>query len=842
MSTCKAKEEGAEGKQPGVPQKSGSSDGSARRSNAGRPVKKNVGDIGVSERKESTDTELSERPSAGSTDTKQGGERQGARGWDQGNVEESHGRGIEDQRSSEAAEQEKDGNSVVGQYTEGGGKEKKDTETPREQEKPKEKNPEVTGGKEEKHKVVAKEEVVKLKETGKKVKQIGTAKEQVKQKETAGEEVRHKETSGGVRERAGEKVPQKQPSKVGVEPLETVGEGVKQEVTAGEKVKFKKTTGKEIEGTIGNVAKYQDTFGKEVKLKETPGKEIIGKETWEELKHKEATEEGVRQKETAGERVKQKETADKSDTFQEISRKEEKQIDTSVEEVEHKKTAGEKVKQKETAKEEVKQKETVAKSVKFKEIGGKEETQKETAEEGVKQKETAGEKVKLKETVKEEVKQKALREKVEFKETAVQEVRHTEIVGEEVKQNVTPGVKETQTSSKGVKYQDTIGEEVKHREIPGKGVAQKDLAGGIEGRHKGIIERGHEKQQEAAGGQTKQKERIGRQGIQKGMDGEELNKKVTSEEWKKCKEPPGTELPELGKEVAGDSTKETTTPQQMQKEIAGEQIKDGGTLVEKKQQSETSALQEQHKNTAQQNTESVPLVHKEPETAQEWLELCDREWGLRSRQISMPDSASWKEIYKHRPFSRNFLKSSNPEGLSTSLMPPQEPCEPPPQKQPLETLGNFSGWKISTEEIPVDRTKVPPGVVVCYLPVYSWCVKEQMVDLLAEGLWPELLDNYQPHIYVLDWYEDSKLHKNVYELHVKLLADDKKTVIAQHDLTPENDMSGDPQGWNTVSHIFKAYGSGVRYVHFLHKSKDLSVLGFHRTRVTDSSLFVNLHD
>ncbi|KAE8585860.1 hypothetical protein XENTR_v10021480 [Xenopus tropicalis] len=295
------------------------------------------------------------------------------------------------------------------------------------------------------------------------------------------------------------------------------------------------------------------------------------------------------------------------------------------------------------------------------------------------------------------------------------------------------------------------------------------------------------------------------------MDGEELNKKVTSEEWKKCKEPPGTELPELGKEVAGDSTKETTTPQQMQKEIAGEQIKDGGTLVEKKQQSETSALQEQHKNTAQQNTESVPLVHKEPETAQEWLELCDREWGLRSRQISMPDSASWKEIYKHRPFSRNFLKSSNPEGLSTSLMPPQEPCEPPPQKQPLETLG-------------------------------GWCVKEQMVDLLAEGLWPELLDNYQPHIYVLDWYEDSKLHKNVYELHVKLLADDKKTVIAQHDLTPENDMSGDPQGWNTVSHIFKAYGSGVRYVHFLHKSKDLSVLGFHRTRVTDSSLFVNLHD
>lgn len=45
-----------------------------------------------------------------------------------------------------------------------------------------------------------------------------------------------------------------------------------------------------------------------------------------------------------------------------------------------------------------------------------------------------------------------------------------------------------------------------------------------------------------------------------------------------------------------------------------------------------------------------------------------------------------------------------------------------------------------------------------------------------------------------------------------------------------------------VSHIFKSYGPGVRYIHFLHKSKDLSVLGFHRTRVADSTLFVQLKE
>lgn len=251
--------------------------------------------------------------------------------------------------------------------------------------------------------------------------------------------------------------------------------------------------------------------------------------------------------------------------------------------------------------------------------------------------------------------------------------------------------------------------------------------------------------------------------------------------------------------------------------------------------------QQMESQACRHTVDHVPLV-KEPDTDEGWLELCDREWGLKEKAVVIPDNVSWRDAYKKKPFGRNFLRSPNPEGLSTSQPPPQEEFDPPPEKKPLETLGDFTGWQISTEEIPVDRSNIPPGVVVCYLPIYSWCVKEQMVDLLSEGLWPELLDSYQPDIYVLDWYEDSKLHKHVYELHVKLLAEDKTTVLSHLDLTPENNMSGQPEGWNTVSHIFKSYGPGVRYIHFLHKSKDLSVLGFHRTRVADSTLFVQLKE
>lgn len=33
----------------------------------------------------------------------------------------------------------------------------------------------------------------------------------------------------------------------------------------------------------------------------------------------------------------------------------------------------------------------------------------------------------------------------------------------------------------------------------------------------------------------------------------------------------------------------------------------------------------------------------------------------------------------------------------------------------------------------------------------SWLTLEQRVDLLEEGLWPELLDDFQPDIAVEDW-------------------------------------------------------------------------------------------
>jgi len=35
-------------------------------------------------------------------------------------------------------------------------------------------------------------------------------------------------------------------------------------------------------------------------------------------------------------------------------------------------------------------------------------------------------------------------------------------------------------------------------------------------------------------------------------------------------------------------------------------------------------------------------------------------------------------------------------------------------------VGNFSGWKTSTEVLPYDTSGIPSGVVVCQLPQYRW--------------------------------------------------------------------------------------------------------------------------
>eukprot|EP00069_Balaena_mysticetus_P003016 bmy_16340T0 len=216
-------------------------------------------------------------------------------------------------------------------------------------------------------------------------------------------------------------------------------------------------------------------------------------------------------------------------------------------------------------------------------------------------------------------------------------------------------------------------------------------------------------------------------------------------------------------------------------------------------------------------TPGLPAPEQPTEAYAQQLLL--QEWAPPGGSLELPPRLTWKLLFLQRPLYRNLLRSPNPEGINI-----YEPAPPTgPTQQPLETLDG--------------RPRLLRAVF------HSWTVKQQGVDLLAEGLWEELLDVEQPHVTVMDWYEDSRLDVCVYELHVWLLAADRHTVIAQHHVAPRTSGRGPPGHWVQVSHVFRQYGPGVRFVRFLHKTKNrMKRGGLLRTRVTNSSVSVQFRE
>nr|WDA55070.1 nonspecific cytotoxic cell receptor protein-1 [Oreochromis niloticus] len=225
-------------------------------------------------------------------------------------------------------------------------------------------------------------------------------------------------------------------------------------------------------------------------------------------------------------------------------------------------------------------------------------------------------------------------------------------------------------------------------------------------------------------------------------------------------------------------------------------------------------------------------------SAAEWKKKCEEEWSLQG--APMPDGLDWKSVYEAKPFGRNLLKNPAPYGLSKDVPPPEPELPAVPDRGPprFQPDGDFTGWTTNTEVLPYDTSGIPKGVAVCALSRYSWFIMEQVVDLKAERLWDELLDEFQPEIAIQDWYEESQLHDSIYQLHVKLLGADKNTVISEHTVNPTEQRQAYSHKWKEVSHVFSGYGPGVRYVHFLHRLKNSFLNGFHYTRFTGSAVIV----
>lgn len=78
-------------------------------------------------------------------------------------------------------------------------------------------------------------------------------------------------------------------------------------------------------------------------------------------------------------------------------------------------------------------------------------------------------------------------------------------------------------------------------------------------------------------------------------------------------------------------------------------------------------------------------------------------------------------------------------------------ADQPPQASALDVFRRVRRSGCPASGGPVDLGECQQMAALPRALSHSWTVKQQCVDLLAEGLWEELLDDEQPRITVMDW-------------------------------------------------------------------------------------------
>ncbi|XP_035237113.1 uncharacterized protein LOC118207545 isoform X5 [Anguilla anguilla] len=189
---------------------------------------------------------------------------------------------------------------------------------------------------------------------------------------------------------------------------------------------------------------------------------------------------------------------------------------------------------------------------------------------------------------------------------------------------------------------------------------------------------------------------------------------------------------------------------------------------------------------------------------------------------SADSAALWRERCRrdrfrpHNITRRNLLKNpSADEGLN--------------RWQILENGGDQ--WR--TEPL----FETPEGTATKYFVTsYDPCKKCQLIDLVKEGYSQSFMDEIQPDIVISDWYAPRWDCGSMYEICVELLSRNKK-VIRKFCPEPVVYEQWNDQKWQQMTHVFRDYGLGVRFVRFCHGGKDTQFWkGWFGIRVTKSSV------
>uniref|UniRef100_A0A8C1KQ96 Zgc:114081 n=1 Tax=Cyprinus carpio TaxID=7962 RepID=A0A8C1KQ96_CYPCA len=204
------------------------------------------------------------------------------------------------------------------------------------------------------------------------------------------------------------------------------------------------------------------------------------------------------------------------------------------------------------------------------------------------------------------------------------------------------------------------------------------------------------------------------------------------------------------------------------------------------------------------------------DSASHWRERCRRERIQPCDASRTPDD--WRLFYFITKNRRNLLKNPRAED-------------------------KLKGWKIVqnggdcwvAEE---NRKPFPDETVTkCYVTSYGLCLKQQLIYLKKEGYSDAFMDQLQPHIKISDWYAPRFDCGCQYEICVELLDQRKKPICT---FQPEKVFfeQWNDEPWCQMTHVFKDYGPGVRFIRFTHGGVDTQFWsGWFGIRVTNSSCF-----
>ncbi|XP_048051093.1 F-box only protein 6-like isoform X2 [Megalobrama amblycephala] len=142
------------------------------------------------------------------------------------------------------------------------------------------------------------------------------------------------------------------------------------------------------------------------------------------------------------------------------------------------------------------------------------------------------------------------------------------------------------------------------------------------------------------------------------------------------------------------------------------------------------------------------------------------------------------------------------------------------------------GWVTGTNNKPhPDDT-----VTNCFITSYCLCLKRQLIDLKKEGYSDAFMDLRQPRIRISDWYAPRADCGSEYQICVELLDQNKKPIRS---FKPKKIVfqQWNDEPWRRVTHVFKDYGPGVRFIRFTHGGKDMQFWkGWYGVRITNSSV------